>query len=295
MSASLRIQAGLTRLTGLLALVALTAWVAQAQPSGDKGQGTPVMQTLTFGIIPQQSAKKLAKLWTPILERLSRESGVKIAFMTAKDIPTFEQRLSEGKYDIAYMNPYQYTLYHDTLGYLPLVKAKNKLIKGIVVVRKDSPVTSLEALNGSEVAFPSPNAFGASILTRLAFKASGTSIIPVYVSTHDSVYRNVAAGRIQAGGGVLRTLSSVAPEVKDRLKIIFTTKGYTPHAIAVLPEVPQEIAETIRKALMNLESDEAGVSLLKNLNIVGFEAATDSDWDDVRSFDINELQIQDLQ
>jgi phosphonate transport system substrate-binding protein len=295
MSASIRIQAGVTRLTGVLALIALTAWVAQAQPSEEEGQGTPVMQTLTFGIIPQQSAQKLARLWTPILERISRESGVKIAFMTAKNIPTFEQRLSEGKYDIAYMNPYQYPRYHDMIGYLPLVKAKNKLIKGIVVVRNDSPLTSLEALKGSEVAFPSPNAFGASILTRFAFKASGTDIIPVYVSTHDSVYRNVAAGRIKAGGGVLRTFNSVAPEVKDRLKIIFTTKGYTPHAIAVLPEVPQEIAETIQKALINLESDEAGASLLKNLNIVGFEAATDSDWDDVRLFDINELQVQDLQ
>ncbi len=296
MSVSFRIQAGAKCLTAVLALIALTACLAQAQPSGEAIQGVqPVTRTITFGIIPQQSAHKLARLWTPILERISQESGYKIAFTTAKNIPTFEQRLSEGQYDIAYINPYQYIRFHDTIGYQALVKAKNKLIKGIVVVQKDSPLKSLKELEGSEVAFPSPNAFAASILTRLAFKVSGTNIVPVYVSTHDSVYRNVATGRMKAGGGVLRTFHSVAPDVKDRLKILFTTKGYTPHAIAIHPEVPQDVAETLQKAFLNLDSDEAGGSLLKNLNIVGFESATDSDWDDVRSFDTNELQVQDLQ
>ena len=43
---------------------------------------------LAFGIVPQQSAGKLAGLWTPILAYLSRKTGYAIHFKTAKDIPT---------------------------------------------------------------------------------------------------------------------------------------------------------------------------------------------------------------
>ena len=73
-------------------------------------------ETLTFGVVPQQSASKLARLWTPILEQVSREVGVRIEFRTAKDIPTFEQRLASGEYDFAYMNPYHFTVFNVTCG-----------------------------------------------------------------------------------------------------------------------------------------------------------------------------------
>ena len=58
-------------------------------------------ETLTFSVVPQQSASKLARLWSPILAYLSEQSGVKLQFTTAKDIPTFEKRLADGEYDFA--------------------------------------------------------------------------------------------------------------------------------------------------------------------------------------------------
>lgn len=48
---------------------------------------------LTFAVVPQQSASKLAQLWNPIVEQLSIKTGLKIKFATAPDIPTFEKRL----------------------------------------------------------------------------------------------------------------------------------------------------------------------------------------------------------
>ena len=56
---------------------------------------------LAFGIVPQQSASKLAGLWTPILAYLSQKTGYAIRFKTARDIPTFEQRLAAGDYQCA--------------------------------------------------------------------------------------------------------------------------------------------------------------------------------------------------
>ena len=43
---------------------------------------------LSFAIVPQQSATKLAKLWSPILRYIGEKSGYTLVFRTAKDIPT---------------------------------------------------------------------------------------------------------------------------------------------------------------------------------------------------------------
>ncbi|MEO0444096.1 MAG: PhnD/SsuA/transferrin family substrate-binding protein, partial [Pseudomonadota bacterium] len=62
-----------------------------------------VPTSYSFGIVPQQSAKKLAQAWTPVLQYLSTKTGIKLQFKTAKNIPEFEKRLADGDYDFSYM------------------------------------------------------------------------------------------------------------------------------------------------------------------------------------------------
>lgn len=246
-------------------------------------------QTLSFGIVPQQSASKLARLWGPILKKVSEDTGIQLQFATAPDIPTFEKRLAAGEYDLAYMNPYHYTVFHDTNGYQALAKAKDKRIKGIIVVRKDSGINDLNDLDKSQLAFPAPAAFAASILPRSHLSGIGLDYSARYVSSHDSVYRTVAKGLYPAGGGVIRTFKNVAPEIRDQLKVLWTTKGYTPHAIAAHPRVNSKDMAAIGRALEHLDSSPEGKTLVKNIKIKGFEQASNEDWDDVRSLNLNLL------
>lgn len=250
---------------------------------------TMAEQILRFGIVPQQSASKLAKLWTPIFSHISQQSGVKIHFSTAPNIPTFEKRLAAGEYDIAYMNPYHYVVYHEKTGYKALNKARDKSIKGIIVVAKNSNITQLKELDNTTLAFPAPAAFAASILTRSDLTDHGVKFTPKYVTSHDSVYRTVAKNIYPAGGGVVRTFKNLSPEIRDQLKILWTTKGYTPHAIAVHPRVSKADADKVQKVLSDMANNETGKRLLNNINIKGFENASNSDWDDVRKLKLKQL------
>jgi phosphonate transport system substrate-binding protein len=244
-------------------------------------------QSLSFGIVPQQSASKLARLWGPIFEYLEKETGVKIHFETAANIPIFEKRLAEGKYDLSYMNPYHYVVFSKNPGYKAFSKARDKRIKGIFVVRKDSVIKELKDLNHSTLAFPAPAAFAASILTRSALTQNGVTFTPKYVSSHDSVYRTVAKGIYPAGGGVIRTFKNVAPGIQEQLKVLWTSKGYTPHAIASHPRVTTSTVEKIQKALIGMENDPNGKKLIEKIKIKGFEIGRDDEWDDVRTLDLN--------
>ena len=242
--------------------------------------------TLTFGIVPQQSAKRLATLWTPILQHISQQTGLNIVFSTAKDIPTFEKRLKSGEYDIAYMNPYHYVVFNKTTGYSAIAKQINKTIQGVIVAKANSNIKTIEDLRGKRLAFPAPASFAATILPQAELNTLGITFTPMYVSSHDSVYLNVSKGFFPAGGGIKRTLNNMPIETKSLLTTIWKSAKYTSHAIATHPRVEDLSREKILTALINMTNTERGITLLKSINFKGFEMAENSDWDDVRALQI---------
>ncbi|WP_163132865.1 phosphate/phosphite/phosphonate ABC transporter substrate-binding protein [Agarivorans sp. Alg241-V36] len=270
-----RMQIKATVLLVCLLLVILLALVSKAQA-----------KTYTFGIVPQQSATRLALQWSPLLDAVSETSGHLLEFKTAPSIPEFEKRLAEGQYDFAYMNPYHYQVYSEQTGYQAFAKSKDKKLSGIIVVRKESDTTisNVAQLNAQSLAFPAPRAFAASVVLRGYLAQQNIDFDPAYVGSHDSVYRAVAAGLYPAGGGIPRTFQSSA--VKDQLKVLWTSPGFTPHALAAHPKVDEEVFNAVQQAFLDIGVKEEQQSLLKALNMKGFIAAEDSDWDDVRALGI---------
>ena len=217
---------------------------------------------------------------------------MQIVFGTGKDIPTFEERLRKGEYDLAYMNPYHYTVFHETTGYRAFAKARDKKINGILVVRKGDGITDISQLQGATLAFPAPAAFAASILTRAYLRDQGIEFTPKYVASHDSVYRSVAKGLYPAGGGIVRTLRNMSADVSEALDILWQSSDYTPHAFAAHPDLDADLVKSIQKAMVEMEHTEQGERLLAAINFRGIVAAEDADWDDVRALNIKQLESQ---
>lgn len=263
------------------ALLALSLPPATA-PAGEEEKAQP----LTFGIVPQQSTGELAKAWAPIIDFLGRKTGEPLRFATAKDIPTFERRLAAGEYDIAYMNPYHYAVFQRSPGYRVFAKEKGVRLKGIVVVRKTDSASDVGQLRGKTVAFPSPSAFAATVLPQAEFRRMGIAVEARYVSSHDSVYLAVARGLFAAGGGIPRTFENMNAEVRDQLRILWTTRDYPPHAIAAHPRLADDRVERLQAAMTRMAADPEGAGLLRAIGFKGLEAARDPEYDDVRRLEI---------
>jgi phosphonate transport system substrate-binding protein len=245
---------------------------------------------LEFGIVPQQSASRLAEDWGPVLAEISKRSGVALVFRTAPNIPGFEERLGKGDYDLAYMNPYHYVVFHTASGYRAFAREQDRKIKGILVVKKDSSYRKPADLAGKTVVFPAPAAFAASILPQAEFGRLKIHIEAKFVASHDSVYRAVASGLQEAGGGIQRTFEATPPEVRDALRVLSETPAYTPHAFAAHSRVPPEILARVLAAMTSLGADEIGQRLLAPLAFKGIAAAQDKEWNDIRALDINLLE-----
>ena len=247
-------------------------------------------EILSFGVVPQQSATRLADEWGPLLAEVSKRSGVPLVFRTAPNIPAFEERLGKRTYDLAYMNPYHYVVFHESSGYRAFAKEKDRKIKGILVVKKDSPYRTPADLAGKTVVFPAPAAFAASILPQAEFGRLKIPIEVKFVASHDSVYRSVATGLQEAGGGIARTFEALPEDTRNNLRVLTETPAYTPHAFAARSQVPPAVVAKVLAAMNSLSGDDTGQRLLAPLAFKGIVAAHDEEWNDIRALDIHLLE-----
>lgn len=222
-------------------------------------------ETYTFGIVPQYDQRQLFEIWKPLLDELKERTGLSFRLVSVPTITVFEKEFLNSSYDFAYMNPYHVLKARRTTGYTPFVRDSSPL-RGILVVRKDSPIKKVSELKNRVVAFPSPNALGASLLMRADLsRLHRVSIVPLYVKTHDSVYLHVVKGLADAGGGVQKTLEEQEKPLQDNLRILYTTRDLPSHPVVVHPRVPRRDAEKVREAFLEMAATEKGRKLLARI------------------------------
>lgn len=227
-------------------------WAACWHPCASAQSDKP---SYTVAVVPQFQATELNRVWAPILARLSQEAGVQFTLKLSKDIPAFEDEVMAGKPDFAYMNPYHQVIARKAQGYVPLVR-DSKLLTGILVVRKDDPIKSVHELEGKTLAFPAPNAFGASLLIRghLA-EQDKIHITPFYAKTHTNAYRQTIVGKTAATGGLRATLDKEPDEVRATLRVLMETPGASPHPLSAHPRVPLSVQQAVMNAMLKLAAD----------------------------------------
>lgn len=226
-----------------------------------------------FAVVPQYNATELHKDWTPVLQRISRDTGLELELRIADSIPKFEAEFLKGMPDFAYMNPYHAVMAKQAHGYVPLVR-DSKPLSGILLTRRDSTYQSVRDLNGQAIAFPAPNAFGASLYMRaLLSEEVGVKIEPRYVKTHSNVYRHVIRKDAAAGGSVNAAFNDEVPEVREQLRIIYQTPDVAPHPVVGHPRVPDAVRRAFVDAFLAMGKDDAGRALLKEIRTPGPIAA----------------------
>lgn len=131
---------------------------------------------------------------------------------------------------------------------MPLLIDGRSKLTGLLVVRSDSPIRSIQDLNDKKVAFPAPNAFAASLLIRAELAKNGVHIEPVYLKTHASAYRSVAMGTFIAAGGVNTAVRSAV--VTSMMSLPSTKAG---EELLANIQIPEPIKADYERDLYPLE------------------------------------------
>lgn len=251
--------------------------------------GAVLAAEYSVGVTPQFERRQLFAVWTPVLAELERRIGHKFKLIITPDIPEFERHYNAGVFDFAYMNPY--LVIENPQGYQPLVRDATPIF-GIIVVRKDSAARSPADLNGAEIAFPAPNAIGASLLIRAELmRKFKIGFKPVYVKSHTATYLSVVQGLTAAGGGVQKTLDEQKDSVREQLRVLHRTKSFPTHPVAAHPRVPFEVREAVREAFLGMAASADGAQLLKDIPMTRVIPAAVRDYEPMRELGLREFFV----
>ncbi len=249
--------------------------------------------TYTVGVVPQFGAQRIHKIWQPVINELQKLTHLQFRLEGSPSIPEFEKQFISGKFDFAYMNPYHLLIANREAGYLPLVKDQGKMLSGILVVRKDSPLKTIKDLDGRILAFPAPNALGASLLMRAELQnIYHIAVKPRYVKSHDSVYMNVILGQTAAGGGVQKTFNRQSENIRNKLRIVHRTKKVFPHPVAFHPRVPETVYRQVREAFLKMGQTETGKKLLAKIPFKTIGPATLDDYHPIEKMGLGPFYVK---
>jgi phosphonate transport system substrate-binding protein len=261
----------------LLALCAL--WCATGAASAAE---------YTFGVTPQFERRQLYAVWAPIVLELERRTGHRFRLVIAPDIPDFERQYNAGTIDFSYMNPY--LVVENPQGYIPLVRDAAP-IRGILVVRQDSKIRTPADLGGATIAFPAPNAIGASLLIRAELtRKFNVRFEPKYVKSHTATYLSVTQGLTVAGGGVQKTLDEQKESVREQLRVIHVTRSSPSLPVAAHPRGPAKVREAVREAFLAMAS-QPDAALLKEVPMGQVVTTSARDYEPLRELGLREFFV----
>ena len=184
-----------------------------------------------FGVHPLHNVRRLTAAYQPIVDRLNQELGdVEVTLEASTSYAAFDEKLRTRQLDLALPNPYQ-TVQAAKSGYRVFAKMRNdEDFRGILLVRKDSGLTSLEQLRGKKISYPAPTALAATMLPQWLLHENGLQpgrdVESVYVGSQESSIMNVYLGQTDAAAtwpAPWRALARERPEVAAALEVRWQT------------------------------------------------------------------------
>lgn len=248
--------------------------------------------TYLIGIHPLHNPQRLLEVYGPIIDHLDAAMpDIELRLETSRNYEEFERKLYSGHFDFAMPNPYQ-TVLALKRGYRVFGKmADDAEFRGLILLRRDSPVRTVADLKGKMVAYPAPTALAATLLPQHYLHTHGLDINRdidnLYVGSQESAIVNVQRGHTAAAAAwpvPWKSFSAQHPELASQLVVKWETKPLLNNGWVVRQDVPEPVVRRLAGLLFSLKDSEAGRQMLQRLPVTAFEPARDSTYQPVREF-----------
>ncbi len=271
--------------TGCLAVLCV---FLVATSGGVRGEKRP--EPFSFGVVNQRSVALTAEYWNPILDYVTRKSGVPLRLVMGKTAPETTQLALRGELSFVYTN-HLFTPSRVRLGYRVIARPDNAGIRGNIVVRNDSEVRTLGDLAGKTVAFPSPEAFVGYWLPMDALLRARLTIRPVFAGNQEGALAQLAAGSVDAAAVNSAIQRDYARRTKHDVRVIWASEVFPDLCVMAAPSVAPGVARAVQGALVEMGATAdgrailaAGAQILGLAYPQGFVAAADQEYEPYRRF-----------
>jgi phosphonate transport system substrate-binding protein len=243
-----------------------------------------------FGVLNQRNAVLTAEYWNPILDYVSKKSGVTLQLKMGKTIQDTDHMTEQGTFDFVFSN-HIFIPRIAVTAYRVIARPKEESIQGQIVVLEESFIRTLEDLHGKEVAFPSETAFVAYAVTMDAMIRKDIQVKPVFAGNQEGAMGQLKAGRVTAASVNSQVMREFAIREKIRYRVLWSSTKFAGMPIAVNRHVSKTKIKAVRDAFVGMVSDPEGLKVLETSAAMinqkppfGFVTADDRDYENQRGF-----------
>ena len=246
-----RVLRGLGTVTALLGAMTWST-LTQAQDN----------RVYNFSPVNQYGLELTASYWNPIIDYVSRKSGVKLQLKIGRTSADTTAYVLANEVEFVFSN-HLFSPEREQLGWKVFGRRWTPPLQGAIAVPADSPITKIEELKGQEVVFAGPEAFIGYKVTYGYLLSKNIDVKAVFAGNQNAAFAQMFAGKAKAVGSNSALIDGYSLKEGKKFRVLWTSEGYHDLALMASSKVPEKDVKAVASAFVGMHRDPAGKAILQ--------------------------------
>ena len=227
------------------------------------GAQAAAQAVLRVTTIPEEAATEQVRKFTPLANYLEKQLGMKVEFTPVSDYPAAVESLVNKKVDVVWFGGFTFVQANLRSGgrIIPIAqREEDTRFQSVFIAKTDSGIKTLADMKGRQVSFGSQSSTSGHLMPRSFLLQA--NINPekdfrriAYSGAHDATIASVVSGKVDAAALDITVWRKFVAENKVDTKavdVFFTTAPYFNYNWSVHADMPADLRERLKKALLDL-------------------------------------------
>jgi phosphonate transport system substrate-binding protein len=258
-------------------------------PSG-KAEAGGAASSLLIGLPPEQNIFKQMERYEPIAAYLAKKAGVRMRFTVLPRYGNVIGNFVSAGMDGAFFGSFTYAVARKRLGVEALARPVDlrggSTYHGLIFVRKDSGIRSVEEMRGKRFAMVDRATTAGYLLPLEYFEKHGKDYRTYlgeyyFAGTHEAAIRDVLDRKADVGAAkntVFERLAAGDERLRTDLTILERSRDVPENALAVRKDLDIALKGRIKDALLAMHLDAEGREVLGAFGAQRFIETNDEDY-----------------
>jgi phosphonate transport system substrate-binding protein len=223
-------------------------------------------QVFRVTTIPEEAATEQVRKFTPLAAYLEKRLGMKVEFTPVSDYPAAVEALVNKKVELVWFGGFTHVQAQIRSGgkIIPIAqREEDTKFQSVFITKTDSGIKTLADMKGKQVSFGSQSSTSGHLMPRSNLLQAG--IDPdkdfkrvAYSGAHDATIASVVSGKVDAAALDITVWRKFVSENKVDTKavdVFFTTPPFFNYNWSVHADMPADLREKVKKALLDIDAN----------------------------------------